>query len=384
MKGEHTARTLSTAIEARARDLGFDRFGLALALSPKRADLFRRWLAEGKAGTMTYLHRSAERRADPRRVLANAQTIISVGQSYFTGRLPDNFRSDPSRGLIASYAWGRDYHDVLLSKLQELARYIEELAPGHTSKCYVDTGPILEREHGECAGLGFVGKNTLLISPQMGSMFFLGEILTTLTLPHALPVRMPSCGSCMRCLDVCSTHALPTPYVLDSRLCISYLTIEFRGIVPRELRAKMGNHIFGCDDCQDCCPWNRRFSKQIGEAAYRAALERQAPHLTELAMLTASQFHERFAGSAVLRARYQGFLRNVAIALGNWGHEDALESLEHLLHHEDKRVCLHAAWGIGRIDGRIARRLLQRVAEAEGTEEVRQEAQFALDTKEKP
>ncbi len=384
MNGEHTGSTLKSAVEARARDLGFERIGFAPASPPRRAGLFRRWLAEGKAGTMTYLHRSAERRADPRLVLDNAQTIISVSQSYFAGRLPDDVRTDPSRGLIASYAWGRDYHEVLLKKLQELARFIEELAPGHASKCYVDTGHILEREHGERAGLGFVGKNTLLISPQIGSTFFLGEILTTLTVPHALLVRMPSCGSCTRCLDVCPTHALPTAHELDSTLCISYLTIEYRGVIPRALRAKMGNHIFGCDDCQDCCPWNQRFSKQTDEAAYRTTLERQAPHLTDLATLTVSHFHDRFAGSAVLRARYEGFLRNVAIALGNWGQENALESLEHLLHHENKLVRLHAVWGVGQIAGGIAKRLLQRVAEAEETEEVRREALCALDTKEKP
>ncbi len=384
MIGEHPGTSLKAAIETHARELGFERIGFAPALPPQRADRFRQWLAEGKAGTMTYLHRSAGRRADPRRVLEHAQTIISVGQSYFTGQLPDDIRRDPSRGVIASYAWGQDYHEVLLAKLQELARFVEELAPGHTSKCYVDTGHLLEREHGARAGLGFIGKNTLLIAPQMGSTFFLGEILTTLGVPQTVPVRMPSCGSCTCCLDVCPTHALPTAYILDSTLCISYLTIEYRGIIPRELRAKMGNHIFGCDDCQDCCPWNQRFSKPTTEAAYQATLERQAPHLSELAKLTAPHFHERFAGSAVLRSRYQGFQRNVAVALGNWGLKDALESLKHLLRHENEVVRLHAAWGTGKIEGREAEQLLRSVAKEDGIESVRREAQLALDRKVKP
>ena len=365
-------------IESRARDLGFDRIGFAAALPPPRAAFLQQWLREGKAGTMTYLNRSAERRMDPQRVLPGARTIISVAQSYFTGRLPEDVRHDPSRGLIAAYAWGHDYHDVLLAKLAQLAEFVAELCLGHVSKSYVDTGHILEREHGERAGIGFVGKNTMLISPQFGSTFFLGEILTTLELPPALPVKMPSCGSCTRCLDVCPTHALPTAYVLDSTLCISYLTIEYRGVIPRELRAKMGNHIFGCDDCQDCCPWNQRFSRETNEAAYRAALDRQAPHLRDLAALSEQEFHERFARTAVLRTKYAGFLRNVAVALGNWGSRDALESLQKLLQHSEPLVRLHAAWGVAQVRNSGASRILRAVLKTEENQAVRQEAEAEL------
>ena len=231
---------LRPTIEAYAHSLGFERIGFAPAQPPARADQFDQWLRAGKAGTMTWLNRSAAKRKDPRLVLDGVQTVISVGQSYFSGRLPAEIRSDPSRGIIASYAWGQDYHEVLLAKLEALARFVAELAPGHGSKCYTDTGPLLEREFGERAGLGFIGKNTLLIAPQIGSTFFLGEILTTLELPPSLPVRMPSCGSCTRCLDVCPTHALPTAYVLDSTLCISYLTIELKGAIPRGAAAADG------------------------------------------------------------------------------------------------------------------------------------------------
>ena len=367
------AAELRQAIETQAKERGFDRLGFAPAAPPARAEFFKNWLAEGKAGTMTYLHRSAERRTDPQRVLPGVRTIISVAQSYFTGKLPVEIRNDPSRGLIASYAWGKDYHDVLLAKLIELAKFVEELAPGHATKSYVDTGHILERDHGARAGLGFIGKNTLLISPQIGSTFFLGEILTTLDLPPSPPVRMPSCGSCTRCLDVCPTHAFPTAYVLDSTLCISYLTIEYRGIIPRQLRAKMSNHIFGCDDCQDCCPWNQRFSKETGEPSYRALLDRQAPRLNELAALTDAQFRERFFGTAVLRTRHSGFLRNVAIALGNWGSEEALESLEGLLRSEDPLVRTHAVWAVAQSRFSRADNILRRLDKKEANENVRAE-----------
>ena len=331
---------------------------------------------------MAYLNRSAEKRCDPARVLDGARTIISVAQSYFTGRLPEPVRNDPSRGLIASYAWGQDYHDVLLGKLKELAEFISTLQPqvtGHPfALTYVDSGPILERDHAEHAGLGFYGKNTMLIAPKMGSTFFLGEILTTLEIPPSRVAGMPSCGSCTRCLDVCPTHALPTSYVLDSTLCISYLTIEYKGIIPRELRAQMGNHVFGCDDCQDCCPWNQRFSQQTQEDAYRAVLDRQAPLLADLARLSEEEFRQKFAGSPVLRPGYAGFLRNVAVALGNWGTREALAALEPLLVDPNSLVRIHAAWAAGQVSHGTARFRLMRMAAMETEADVQAEIHASL------
>jgi epoxyqueuosine reductase len=369
----------ATAIQTRARELGFERVGFAPASPPARADTFRRWLSEGKAGTMTYLNRSADRRSDPQLVLPGARTIISVAQSYFSGRLPADIRNDPSRGLIASYAWGHDYHDVLLKKLEALADFISSLPssfilhPSSFQKAYTDTGPLLEREFGERAGIGFIGKNTLLIAPKMGSTFFLGEIITTLELPPSPLAAMPSCGSCTRCLDICPTHAFPTAFVLDSTLCISYLTIELKGVIPRALRSKMGNHIFGCDDCQDCCPWNQRFSTETREAAYRATLERQAPHLAGLARLSEAEFKEKFVHSPVLRPGYAGFLRNVAVALGNWATPEALDALEPLLIHPSPLVRLHAAWAAAQIPGQAARLRLQTMSETEQDPAVHEE-----------
>ncbi len=327
---------------------------------------------------MTYLNRTAEKRAHPELVLPGVRSVITVTQSYFTGWLPPEVRNDPARGLIAAYAWGQDYHDIILPRLEELADYLKSITPGTATRCFTDSGPVLEREFGERAGLGFIGKNTMLIHPRRGSLFFIGEILTTLELPPSpLPV-LPGCGSCTRCLQACPTHALPAPYILDSNLCISYLTIEYKGIIPRPLRSKLGNHIFGCDDCQDCCPWNERFSTPTSEPAYASTLDRQAPLLAELAALSESDFRNKFAKSPVLRPKYEGFLRNVAIALGNWNDEAALDSLELLLSHESALVRLHAAWAVGQIKTPRAFAMLSRRLPIETDENVLSEIRESI------
>ncbi|NUO18866.1 tRNA epoxyqueuosine(34) reductase QueG [bacterium] len=337
-------QNVSDLISAKARELGFDLCGVSRAVPSPHGEQVRTWLANGMAGRMTYLNRSAERRINPELVLPGVASVISVGQSYFTGFLPDEIRNDPSRGIIASYAWGQDYHDLMGHALEELAEFVQSLSFDVKTKAYVDTGPVLEREVAARAGLGFIGKNTLLIHPKMGSNVFLGEILTTLELEPSRPPKRVSCGSCSRCLDVCPTHAFPSAYVLDSRLCISYLTIELRGSIPVDLRAKMGNHIFGCDDCQTCCPWVNRFSTHTRQQAYANTIERKAPKLAELAKLSGAEFVEMFRGSAVLRPKYEGFMRNVAVAIGNWNTEDAIVALEPLLKHESELVREHAEW----------------------------------------
>lgn len=356
MAGKATLRDFSfeQQIAVRASELGFDLCGVSRAEAPQRGAHFRSWLAEGMAGTMTYLNRTAERRLDPQKVLPGVRSIISVGQSYFTGLLPDEVRQDPSRGIIASYAWGQDYHDLMGHALAELAEFVQSLARDVQTKSYVDTGPVLEREVAERAGLGFIGKNTLLIHPRMGSQLFLGEILTTLELVPTSAPRMPSCGSCTRCLESCPTYAFPTAYVLDSRKCISYLTIEYRGSIPIELRSRIGNHVFGCDDCQTCCPWVNRFSTRTRQQAYENVLERKAPRLTRLAKLTETEFLEMFRGSPVLRPKYEGFMRNVAVALGNWKSRDALDALAPLANHESLLVREHAEWAVRAILEAIA------------------------------
>jgi epoxyqueuosine reductase len=396
-------QNLESAITAKAHAMGL-KIGFASANAPLRIEQYRKWVEEGKAGTMTYLNRSVERRANPELVLPSVKSVISIAQSYFTGGVPTEVKHDPSRGLIASYAWGKDYHDTLLAKLEELAGFIRsvvrdrEVAGIIETKCYVDTGHILERDFGEAASLGFIGKNTMLIQPDTGSFFFLGEILTTLELEPTPREPMPNCGSCTRCLNVCPTYALPAEYILDSNLCISYLTIEYKGVIARELRSKMGNHIFGCDDCQDCCPWNRFAGKNHppyppasrGEDSRRVEspdstatanleirrcepFDTKVPKLTDLAMMTEVEFQSRFAGSAVLRAKYEGFMRNVAIALGNWGSEEAIASLEHLSSQESPLIRLHAVWSLGQIKHERSRRLLREMLE-DRDDAVRREA----------
>ncbi|MCB9357786.1 MAG: tRNA epoxyqueuosine(34) reductase QueG [Calditrichaeota bacterium] len=332
-------------ISARAKELGFDLCGISRAFTPKRGPEFRKWLDQGMAGTMTYLNRTAERRLDPEKVLPGVRSVISLGQSYFTGFLPDEIRHDHSRGIIASYAWGQDYHDLMGHAIEELAEFVQTLSSDVKTRAYVDTGPVLERDVAESSGLGFIGKNTLLIHPKMGSQLLLGEVMTTLALePSPLPKQMPSCGTCTRCQDDCPTHAFPSAYVLDSRLCISYLTIEFRGSIPLPLRPKMGNHVFGCDDCQTCCPWVTRFSTPGRQKAYENTFERKAPKLFDLARLSESDFNEFFRGSPVLRPKYEGFLRNVAVAIGNWKSRDACDALAPLLKHDSELVREHAEW----------------------------------------
>jgi len=368
----------AAAIAHLARQLNLDIVGFTPVLPPVRADLYLRWLADGRAATMSYLARSAERRADPRQVMPAARTVISLAESYFTGLLPEDARRDPSRGIIAAYAWGRDYHDVLREKLEKIAAFVRDLAPNTQAKCFVDSGPVLEKGIAEQAALGFIGKNTLLISPRIGSMLFLGEIFTTLDLPATSRRPMPTCGTCTRCLEACPTRALLSPYVLDASRCISYLTIEHKGVIPRELRPLIGNHVFGCDDCQNCCPWNERFSSLTHETVYRGGRERQAPPLVELAGMTEPEFRVRFAGSAVLRPGYMAFLRNVAVALGNWRSEGALEPLAGLVRCDSPVVRLHAAWALGRTPGIKARLLLEGVAAQDADTSVRVEAEWAL------
>ncbi|MEW5989062.1 MAG: tRNA epoxyqueuosine(34) reductase QueG, partial [Chloroflexota bacterium] len=257
-------------LKAKAHKLGFSQVGVIEARPGRRLDAYLRWVAQEHHGEMDYLARPDRlaRRQDLNVVLPGVQSIICVGLDYATLQLPPEIANDPSRGRISNYAWGADYHDLLLGRLEELAAWLHDTVGAHRYKVYVDTGAILERDHAETAGLGFTSKNTMLIAPRRGSYLFLGEILTTLALPPDPPaVHVPSCGNCHRCLDACPTQAFPEPYVLDARRCISYLTIELKGWIPHELRPLMGNWVYGCDVCQVVCPFNR-FARPTQEVAF--------------------------------------------------------------------------------------------------------------------
>lgn len=318
----------STASEVKtlARQLGFDLVGITTADSPQHSAQFQQWLADGFHGEMAYMSRNAGKRVAPEQVLAGARSIIVVGLNYFPGQ------SHP----IARYAAGeRDYHEVMGEKLRQLAEFVDGL-------WYVDTGPILERDLAQRAGIGFIGKHTNLISRQLGNWIFLGAVLTTLELPADEPER-EYCGTCRRCIDVCPTRAIVAPYRLDARLCISYLTIELKGSIPVELRPLIGDRVFGCDDCLEVCPWNR-FARL---SQFRP---REIPALTEFLSWDEAQFKAFFAGTPIYRVKRRGFLRNVCVALGNIGDDSALPHLRRALQDPEPLVREHAAWAISRIE----------------------------------
>ena len=337
----------SRLVKSLAHEEGFELVGISRALPVPDRQRYRDWVAAGFAGDMAYLtDRRAGVRDDPRQLLESARSMICVGKLY-NGPQPysTEFR-DSELAWISRYAWGGDYHDVLREGLQQLAGRLLEFAPFEYKIC-VDTAPLLERSYAREAGLGWIGKNTCLINQPLGSWFFLGELLVSLDLePDAAPPDR--CGSCTRCIDACPTAALVpqgSSYTLDSRLCISYFTIELRTAIPAERRAETGNHVFGCDICQDVCPWNTR-SPVSG--AFEA--DHFAPPLDRLARLTEQEFHEMFRHSPVRRAKFSGFLRNVAVAMGNARLEKFRQPLEKLARSADPLVAEHARWALDRLD----------------------------------
>jgi epoxyqueuosine reductase len=334
-------------IKRLARECGFELAGIARAEPlPDDSERYMAWVERGMAGAMGYLtDRRAGMRADPRSLLPSARSIISVGKLYNGAEPRSTDIDDPELGWISRYAWGGDYHLVVQRGLENL---VEKLGPGHEWKICVDTAPLLERSYAREAGLGWIGKNTCLINQEMGSWFFLGEILTSLEIEPDSPPP-DRCGTCTRCIDACPTQAIPASgYEVDARRCIPYFTIELHGSVPEEMRANIGQHIFGCDICQDVCPWNRR-APVADDPSFEA--RNFAPALDDLAGLTEEQFREMFRASPVQRAKYAGFLRNVAIAMGNSGSEKFREPLEKLAAFPNELVAEHARWALERLDG---------------------------------
>jgi len=343
---------LKVAIRDHALQLGFDVVGFAPAQRAPRATDYFNWLEQRRHGEMAWLARDPERRADPQRVLPGARAMVMVGLSYYIADPPDELWNDPMRGRIARYAWGRDYHDVVLPMLRELERFIEsDLGRAAVSRAYVDTGPVLEREHAARAGLGFIGKNTLLINPRMGSYLFLGEILTDLEMESDAPQPEPvgTCGSCRRCQDICPTHAFPAPYILDSRLCISYLTIELKSAIPVELRPLMKNWIYGCDECQTVCPWVKQYAQPGAKQFLAFDPDRFAPRLIDLMQLDDAGLRDRYGDTPIVRTKRRGLLRNAAVALGNAGDVSALPVLEKALADPEPLIREHAQWAIDQI-----------------------------------
>ena len=335
---------LKTEIVERALALGFDSCRVARCEPPRHGREFQNWLADGAAGEMDWLERGAEKRAEPQKVLPGARNVIVVAMNYWQGGEPDR-----GGGRIARYAWGDDYHDVMLAKLRQLDELLS--AHGGMQKCYVDTGPILERDFAAEAGIGWHGKSTMLLDQKLGTWFFLGEILTTLDLSADAP-QMARCGSCTRCMTACPTGAITAEHRLDARRCISYLTIELKGSIPLEFRRLIGDRIYGCDTCLDVCPWNR-FAAIARESAFAARPATSAMQLRDFLALNDVQFRTLFRGSPIRRIKRRGFLRNVCVALGNVGNVDDLPALERAASDEEPLIAEHAAWALEQIREKI-------------------------------
>lgn len=373
---------IAAEIAREAQELGFNRFGIIPPEPARRLDAYLRWLAAGMHGEMGYLARPdrVDRRRDLNLVLPGVRSIVVVGLDYYTGELPATIAADPARGRVSNYAWNQDYHAVISPRLEALANWLRQRSGINevASRVYVDTGAILERDHGEMAGLGFTGKNTILIDPRRGSWFFLGVLLTTLAIspgpnPQATRTIMPHCGRCRRCLDACPTNAFPEPYVLDARRCISYLTIELKGWIPTDLRPLMGNWVYGCDVCQEVCPFNR-FARPLAEPAFRPlSWEDCAPPLLDLLELDEERFRQRFARSPIRRIKRARLVRNACVAAGNWGSPVAIPALERLLSDPEPVVRGHAAWALQRIGGEAVGQALAAALARETDEDVRRE-----------
>jgi epoxyqueuosine reductase len=362
-------------IKAEARRLGFSLVGVTTPDPPANFRIFEAWLSAGRHGEMEYLasERSRQRRANPLHILPECRSILVLGTAY-----PGS--SQPSiHGCVAAYAGGDDYHDVLPERLKALTVFIEAQV-GHPvpNRWYTDTGPLLERELAQRAGLGWIGKNTCLIHPGLGSYFLLSEILLGLELEPDEPFTAERCGSCTRCIQACPTGCILPDHTLDARRCISYLTIELKGSIPPELRSKIGGWVFGCDICQQVCPWNR-FAIPTSDPAFTLHADLLGVDLSEELALTPEAFNTKFRRSPIRRARRRGYMRNIAVVLGNNYDQGAVPALVRALENDREALVRgHAAWALGQLGGEMARHALENALYSETDPMVLEEIQNAL------
>jgi epoxyqueuosine reductase len=341
-----------------SKEVGFDACRVAACNPPVHATEFRKWLRRGAHGEMNYMQRGEEKRCDPEKVFPGTKSIVTFALNYFQRTAADppsqlfgvasRATATAKTGRIARYAWGDDYHDVIANKLHRIDEFLRSF--GGQQKCYVDTGPVLERDHAAQAGIGWHGKSTMLIDQRLGTWFFLAEILTTLELPPDESISN-RCGTCERCIHACPTGAITGPHKLDARRCISYLTIELKGAIPLELRPLVGNRIFGCDDCLEACPWNR-FAQESRETAFSARRSPIGMSLREYLELNDDAFRVLFKNSPIKRIKRRGFLRNVCVALGNVGDPSDLPTLERAAADPEPLIAEHATWAIEQIHNR--------------------------------
>jgi epoxyqueuosine reductase len=366
---------LTQELKAEALRLGFDRAGACPAVAPPGRSHFQDWLAAGYAGQMQFFQRRAAAYDHPENVLDGARSLLMLSVNYRT-EAPRPTR--PGQGRISRYAWGEaDYHDEIHSRLKDLGRFVHKHVPEARVRGVVDTAPLLEHEFARLAGLGWTGKNTLLLDRQAGSWFFLAALLTDLELDYDQPLTTDHCGTCTACLDACPTGAFPQPYVLDARRCISYLTFELREAIPAGLRESLGDWLFGCDVCQEVCPWNRR-APASRLACFSPQTDRNPTGLAELFFLTDEAFRTRFRRTPLWRAKRRGILRNAAIVLGNRPAADAVPALTKGLCDPEPLIREACAWALGRYDSPVARTVLSDRIGAERDDGVRREILAAL------
>lgn len=300
-------------VKGKGKEIGFSKVGIARAGALDReAQLLVKWLERGYQATMGWMERNMDRRVDPEAILPGARSIVSVALNYYT---PHRHTTDPETGKISRYAWGDDYHDILTRRLDQLRLFMDEEFSGSRSLAYVDTGPIMEKSWAQRAGIGWLGKHTNVITQDFGSWVFLGELITTVELTPDTPAT-DHCGTCTLCLEACPTGAIVEPYVVDSGRCISYLTIEHHGEIAPDLADKFQQWIYGCDVCQDVCPWNHRFGRETDEQRFQPREGNIAPVLREWDTMSAGEFSRRFSGSAVKRTKWVGLIRNIRAVLG--------------------------------------------------------------------
>lgn len=364
-------------IKEKAQELGFDLVGISPVDSFPDNQFYREWLSKGFSGEMKYLERNPEKREDIRNVLPGAKSVISCAMNYNTHYPYSTQKADDIRGWISRYAWGDDYHDSIQEKLQFLIDHMNsESSEEITSRLYVDTGPVLERAFGKYAGVGWVGKNTCLINQEIGSWIFIGEIITNIELDYDMPVP-DRCGTCTKCIDACPTDAIIEPYVLDSRLCISYLTIELKDKIPNELREGINNNIYGCDICQDVCPWNNR-ALVSDKAEFLPRENLFNPELSFLSQMSVEEFRVTFKGSPVKRTKRRGLLRNVMVAMGNSGSEKFLPHIKACLEDDEPLIRAHAVWALWKIDSIGSIKILTKHKETETDNLVNEEIDAIL------
>lgn len=328
---------LEERVRAAALRIGFTRAGFCRVEPGEAVPRLSEWLRLQRHGAMKYMENP--RRLQPEQVLAGVRTMIVVSLNY---RWPEG-ADQAQEGMISRYAWSADYHRVMTPMVEELAGQVQILCPGASTRAYVDTGPVVEKHWAQKAGIGWIGKHTNVLAQQGSSWFFIGVLLTDQELRPDSPAE-DHCGTCVNCIEACPTRAIVAPYQLDARLCISYLTIELRGSIPPELRPLIGHRIFGCDDCQDVCPWNRYAF--AGDPRFTPRPEVLAATLAQYLRLSASEFQARFAGTNVLRAKYRGFLRNCLVAAGNSGRQSLVPDVRRHLESQDEMIREHAMWAM--------------------------------------